>query len=370
MNPPACSIVRVFAVSLLLLSLLAWGSGRNTVHADSPLPAESDPTTELNAADLLPESTITFAKVDDLGGVVQRLLNHSLRTKIEALPVYKELVRSGQLNPLQIGMSSFQASMGRPWPKAIGLLADRGLTVSLDSNKGGVALLLHSSDRKLLERFRGFVLALRQLQGTPAEQGTYRGFVADLVSEDLKMVRMDDWMLFTNQSDLGKSIIDQYLDRDGNTLASTPGYIAARKQLASAQDGDDTDPPAVVAYFDVETFRRAGVAEELFREKIDNLVVEMALGGVLSTLRNTPLATAQLDLNPSGMSLTVATPHQREWEAPREYFFGEPHLATAPALISVPDRLFALSTHRDLSQMWLRAGDLVTVKVVDELAVA
>jgi hypothetical protein len=43
---------------------------------------------------------------------------------------------------------------------------------------------------------------------------------------------------------------------------------------------------------------------------------------------------------------------------------------TAPALTPLPDAIARLSTYRDLSQLWLRAGDLFDQKVNDDLAQA
>ena len=42
----------------------------------------------------------------------------------------------------------------------------------------------------------------------------------------------------------------------------------------------------------------------------------------------------------------------------------------APALIQVDERLFAVSTYRDLSQMWLRSGDLLGDKAQEQMAQA
>ncbi|PHQ34888.1 hypothetical protein CEE69_13580 [Rhodopirellula bahusiensis] len=335
----------------------AWLAG---VHAESP--SNSD----CSAAELLPDSIAVSAEIPDVGGVLQTVLKHPLRSRLEALPAFDAAMQSGSLGQLQMGVRAFEGSMSKPWHEAIATLTDRGLTIALDSADGGVAVLMRSSDQDLLERFRGFVLAFRQMQGAPAKQGEYRGFVADMVSANLKMVRIDDWMLLTNHSDLGKSIIDQYLDRNGQSLASNKNYTAARQHL----DSVDSHHRAVSAIVDIQTLRDAGVAKNLFNEKTDNIAAEIVLGGVLANLRHAPFVSGQLDVSDDGLSLRLDTPHQRNWEAPREYFFGESELATAPPLLYVPNRLFAFSTHRDLSQMWLRSGDLVSDRAVDQLTVA
>ncbi|TWU15990.1 hypothetical protein [Allorhodopirellula heiligendammensis] len=321
---------------------------------------------DCEAAELLPRSIVACAEVSDLGAVLHTVMNHPLRAQLDAIPAYDVFMQSGAAGRLQMALRAFEASMGKPWQQALDTLTDRGVTLALDASDGGAAILIHSSDAELLERFRGFVLALRQMQGATAKQGDYRGFVADMVSDQLKMVRMHDWMLLTNNAELGKTIIDQYLDRNGETLVSNTAYVAALRDF----DAGEAKHCVAVAFLDVKTLRDAGVANKFNKEKTDNLAGEVALGGVLANIRHTPYLTGQLHLSNDGLSLRLASPHQRDWEPPREYFFGEPELAAAPSLLNVPNRLFALSTHRDLSQMWLRAGDLVSDRATDQLAVA
>ncbi|QDS96533.1 hypothetical protein FF011L_53450 [Roseimaritima multifibrata] len=328
--------------------------------------AEPPRGVDCGASELLPSSIVAYAEVSDLDGVLQTVLAHPLRAKLEAMPAYDSFLQSNGPEKLQVGIQAFQASMGKPWDAALDKLTDRGITIALDASDGGVAILLHSSDPALLERLRSFVLTLRQMQGATNKQGEYRGFVTDAVSDQLKMVRMHDWMLLTNNSELGKAIVDQYLDRDGETLASNESYRAASQELASG----DLEDRVASAFLDIKTLRDKGFAKNLFNEKVDNIPAEAVLGGLLANLRQTPYATGRLHINSSGARLHIATPHQRNWEAPREYFFGETELADAPPLLEVPNRLFALSAHRDLSQMWLRSGDLLSDRANDQLAVA
>ena len=350
------TLLRISTALLSLLGTIAWPA---LVSAQPPRGAECD------ATELLPSSIVACAEIADLGSVLETVLNHPLRAKLEAMPAYDGFMASGARGKLQMGLRAFEASIGKPWQEALDTLTDRGVTVALDASDGGIAILVNSSDAELLERFRGFILALRQMQGATAKQGDYRGFMADLVGDDVKLVRMHDWMLVTNNSELGKSIIDQYLDRDNESLASNETYLASRKNLEGS-----TENRVASAFLDLKTLRDAGVAKNIFNEKIDNLIGEVAVGGILANLRHTPYLAAQFHLQTAGLSLELATPHDREWEAPREYFFGDPELASAAPLLQVPNRVFALSTHRDLSQMWLRAGDLLTEKGNDQLAVA
>lgn len=328
--------------------------------------AEPPRGADCSATDLLPSSIVACAEISDVGEVLESVIDHPLRWKLESMPAYDALMQSAGSQKLQMGLRAFEASMGKPWQEAIDLLANRGVTVALDSATGGAAILVHSSDTEILERFRVFVLAARQMQGETPKRGDYREFMADVVSDKLKMVRMHDWLLLTNNSELGKTIIDHYLDRPNESLSTKPNYAAAQKNNVSG----DVDQLAATAFVDIATLRDIGFAKEVFNDKVDNILAEIVLGGVLANIRNAPYVTAQLDVGTPGVSFRLTTPHQRDWESPREYYFGEPELATSPPLLNVPNQLFALSAHRDLAQMWLRAGDLVSDRANDQIAVA
>jgi hypothetical protein len=64
-------------------------------------------------------------------------------------------------------------------------------------------------------------------------------------------------------------------------------------------------------------------------------------------------------------------PFDRAWAGePREHYFGPQGLGAAPPLPATGDLLLALSTYRDVSGMWLRAGDLFDEKINDGIAKA
>ncbi len=357
MNTPRSLLLPLRA--FLLAVVLSGG----LLRADSPRLADC------SSSELLPQTVVAFAEASHIAQAIETLLDHPLRQRIESLPAYDEVAKSGSLEQFQLGVTAFEASMGKPWQEAIKTLTDGGVTVAADSSSQGIAILIKSSDVDMLQRLRGFLLALRQMgQGklSAVEQGDYRGFTAYALSKELKLAILDHWLLITNKSDLGKSIIDQYLDRKNESLHSSETFSIARNE----RDAQASDPAFVSAYVDVATIRSSGAAKALSNEKIDNPVVEVLLGGVLANLRNTSFVTAALQADITGVQLKLSSPHKRDWEPPREYFFGETQHAAAPSLLEVEDRLFAISAHRDLSQMWLRSGDLLSDKANDGIAKA
>ncbi|TWU37167.1 hypothetical protein [Novipirellula artificiosorum] len=369
MNPFLLSFVatyhRRFAVGICCFAAIISSAG--SLHAETETvatPANSD----RSATELLPSSIVGFAQVSNLGQVMSTVIDHPLHHRIKSLPAYEAFLESEPRRQLRVAIDAFEGSMGQPWQQALATLSDGGISVALDSKGGGVALLVKSSSRDSLERLRGFLLAISSMKqgGTTPQQGEYRGFTAYQFNKKLKMALVDNWCLITNSSELGQSIIDQYLDGGGESLQSKESF----RQSVESMDSQQRDTAAVWGCFDVEALRNAGVAEGFFNEKVDNFGGELVLGGMIANLRHTPFVTGTVHLEQPGLRLQLATPHDRDWEPPREYYFGEASSASAPPLLNLENRLFAVSSHRDLSQMWLRAGDLLSDRVVDQLAKA
>lgn len=319
---------------------------------------------EPTATDLLPKTVFAYAEVRHLGKAAEVIADHPLRESLEALPGVKAASESANLQAMRDVVAAFEDMMGRPWRESVNLLTDGGIHLALDAQGEGAALLIRSSSRDQLETFRSFVLAMfRSGQGNigAVREGEYRGFTAYAIGNDLKMALVDQWIVMTNRSEFGKSIIDRYLDGGDDSLSTSEQFTAA---MASVSDATAT------GYLNVQAVRDAGLAPDLYTGKTENVVHEVLIGGIVSVLANAPVATAALDLTAEAATIQLATSHEPQWAEGREYYFGENGDASAPPLLKVPDQVFALSTHRDLSQMWLRAPDLMTDKANEELAQA
>ncbi|MEM6471040.1 MAG: hypothetical protein AAF802_15885 [Planctomycetota bacterium] len=344
-----------------MLILPAWLLSASLVATPIVHAADGDSKT---AAELLPMTVVAYADVGGFPKLLDVVLEHPLRPKVEASPIVKSVLESKDLQPALQLVGGFEASMGKPALDAIIELTDEGVSIAFDGASQGAILMLKCSNRDLLERFRGFVLALSQAgRGNfgVLPKSDYRGVTAYSVSEDLKLALIDDWLLVTNKPELGKSTIDRLLDDSVDSLADKPGFQAAMLS---------TDPCVARAYVDINTIRSAGVASDLYEGLTPNIAAEALFGGIMSNLKYTPYATATLDVDSDGLQLMLATRHQQQWEQGRESFFGDNGEGVAPPSLGLDDVLFSMRAHRDLSEVWLRAPDLMTEKGNDELAQA
>ncbi len=349
------------AITSILIFAAAWWP--------DPIPAQEiieslSPKHEIEAADLLPSTVVLLVAAPQASELVQSLLEHPLRGQLESLPAIEKAMKSEDLIKLKSAVSLFEAGMGARWPKVLRTITGGGLYIAFDSQTRGLVLLAKSSDVDTLVRFRNTVLAaLPANRNGQVTQGNYRGFDAHALGGDNRMAVMDQWLLVTNRSELGKQIVDQYLDHAGDALAVKPRFT----QALAMRDARDH----LWGFVDIAQLRDAGVARELYAGRAPNALAELVFGGLLCNLQHTQYGTAALRMNTQGAQLSVATPHDGAWAGEeRQYFFGPTGDAPAPPLIEIPDRLLALSAYRDMAQMWLRAGDLLNDKGQDQLAQA
>ncbi len=327
-----------------------------------PSSAKAQPKT---ATQLLPKTTILYTEIPDPPKLIALALKHPLRSEIEQVPAYRTAIKSPEFLKFQLGVGLFEGHMGMPWNEALSSIGAGGMYFAFDAKSQGAAVLIKAKDLETLINLRKAIFQAVQLasQGKPdpIKKGEYRGLTAYEIN-NARIAALDSWLLITNKNDLAKRIIDQHLDGGSDTLANQENFI----------EGSATKPESFTAwsYTDIETIRDAGSMKELYSGRTDNIVAEMLFGGLVSNLKNTRYSTAALSIDNAQVQLSVRTPHSAEWTAGREYYFGPDNSGQAQEPIVLLDSIFTLSTYRDLSQMWLRAGDLMTDKANDQLAQA
>ncbi len=331
------------------------------------------------SAKLLPESTVAFAWVDSPSQLVDLVLHHPLRERVESWPAYQQVMEADGLVKFKSGLSIFEAGMGMRWPKFLKQLTEGGLSVALDGESEGMVALVcarpenragenqnQAGEHELLGRLRATVFSLVR-GGKPAGAETdpiatedYSGQTVYSINGDTHWVTLDNWMVLTNKIDLARQVIDRFREEQAACLADEPSFLNAVRQRPA--DGQ------AWGYLNVQAVRESGQAQPLMSGRTENVVAEALLGGIVSNLQHTPYATFDLQVDSRGIEARLQTPHQNDWVGEdRAYYFGDGGHGTAPRLLQPERTLFALSTYRDLSQMWLRGGDLMIDKAVDEL---
>ncbi|MEL6110154.1 MAG: hypothetical protein AAFU85_29425, partial [Planctomycetota bacterium] len=314
-------------------------------------------------AELFPPSTVLYAELANAGELAETVYEHPLRARIEAMPAYQQFTESAQFRQIEQGRTMAEGMIGMPIRQAVETFLAQGASVGFDAQSESFAAIIRGKDAKTMRDLRDKALALVALSndGAAVTKVEYRGVEAHR-ADQFRLAVHEDRMLLTNSSDLGKAVIDRMLD-GGESLADSSGFQEAKATMDSGA--------TLWAYADVETIRGSGVAPQVYEESIDNPVVEALLGGIQSNLQQTRYATATVVTDKQHVSIELSTPHQAEWiPEEREYYFGAEGKGRAPAIETPEGTLFTLSTYRDLSEMWLRSGDLFGPETNDQFAQA
>ncbi len=171
-----------------------------------------------SAADLLPPSTVLYAELRRPDRLIDGVLGHPLRKEIESLDVVKQAYESKQVREFKAVLAIIETQLGKRWPELLKSVAGDGLAAGIDAQTQGVAILIQGPDedapRELVAAFVRLARQHAQNQGSPdpIQTGTYRGITAYGL-QDAKIALLGRWLIATNKGDLGKQIIDRYLDQ-------------------------------------------------------------------------------------------------------------------------------------------------------------
>jgi hypothetical protein len=323
---------------------------------------------ERTAAQLLPPSTVIYAEIRQPQDLLATVYDHPLVRRIEDLDqVRLAMEKKGYLD-FKAGVAVVESQMGLPLRKIVGQAMGGGIFFAIDAKAQGVVVLARATDAstqsKLVETLVNLASLDAKNKGNPAPvtMGDYRG-IKTYSADKNQVAVMAGWLAATNKDDLEKQIVDRFLDPPKESLAEDP-------QFAKAHDAVSASTTAW-GYVNMAALRDAGLAKKLFAGQSENAVAELLFGGIVSTLRQTPYVTVGLDVSDRQVRLSASAPHDREWAGEsREYYFGPEGLGVAPSRLLEDGAIVSLSTYRDISAMWQRAGDLLNEQSNEELAKA
>ncbi len=322
---------------------------------------------DATVAELLPKTTIAYAEIGEPAKIIESVMSHPLYAKVMALDVVKAAYEQKQYKDFLTGVKLFEAQIGMPWKEAITKTAGKGMVIAVDGQTKGVMLAITAEDEasqaKLLETLSNIARLDAALKGKekPAPLGDYRGIQGYKLNGAIVGL-LGKRLIICNNEEFAKKIVDAHLDHPSDSFAQSDLLKSAQKTTSGAMG---------FGVVDVAKIREFGIAKQVFEGRADNPAAELLFGGVLSTLKQTPLATLAIRSSPAGVQAEVTMPHDRKWAGDqREYFFGPGGIGAAPTSVAPPGALFSLRAHRDISSMWLRAGDLFDEKVNEEMAKA
>jgi hypothetical protein len=323
---------------------------------------------ERTAAEVLPPSTVIFAEIRQPEKLLTTVYDHPLARRIEALDQVRSAMEKKEYLDFKAGVSLVELQSGLPWRKIVSQATGGGVSFAMDAKTRGVVILARATDKTIQSKLIEILTNLAKLDAKnkgnpePITTSEYRGIKAYAI-EKSNFTVVQDWLVVTNNDELGKQIVDRLLDGPKESLAADVHFTKAHGAVSAST--------TVWVYVNAAAIRDAGLAKALFGGKAENPLIEFLGGGILSTLRQTPYITAGLELSDRQLRLFATAPHDHTWAGEsREYYFGPEGKGVAPSRFSVDNTVVSLSGYRDVSAMWLRAGDLFNEQMNEELAKA
>ncbi len=331
------------------------------------------PGMDSKAAELLPDTTIAYVEMAPLSQV----MDHPLVKHVMSSKPYKTLLRNPEVVKARGGLTLAEFALGDKVTSLLAKASERGSYLAVDAETQGVVMLMHAQDEATLNDVVTRVMNLARQQanngsGPALKEGEYRSWKYVQSDQGVAAV-MRDWLLLSNKAELAKKIVDAYLDGREANLQGNPRFTEANAlvQNASASRTHQGPKHLAWAFIDIETVRRLGVAPQAFTGKADNPAAELLFGGLLAILKQTPFLSSEWTMSERSFSLSWLSPHDPSWAgAEREFFFGPNGEGEAKPLFTTSQPILSASIYRNISEMWLRAGDLFNQEVNDQISQA
>jgi hypothetical protein len=126
MRPPPLASVRLFALAGALL----WINSARAAAAPEP-----------TAADLLPASTVFYLEIEHPKDLLELVLDHPLRQRLEQSPDYRKALDNPKLNELRAVMEAVEKRSSVPWRKALEATTGGGVAIAFDASTQGLVVL-------------------------------------------------------------------------------------------------------------------------------------------------------------------------------------------------------------------------------------
>lgn len=370
------SFRRSLTSRLLLASMVSLGSLQCLPfpHFGQTAFAQQEPT----PADWLPKSTIAYLELNP----AETFLDHPVRKQVRKSAAFRTLWSHPNLTQARVGLTAIEFALGEKIDSILKKVNHGGMHVAFDAETQGLVLLARTESEEWLVEYLQKLKDLARSdaksknQPNPIEEKSYRDITGTKFQEAI-VAPLGPWLMLTNKPDLAKGTIDRYLDLSLDTLAANQAFqkyierIKQSNETASTSNKDRTSQIIGRLFIDLDTLRTAGVAKELLSPNRKDFGAELLLGGLLASLQKSMSASAELAMTPEGLSLVTQLPVQSEnLQESHTFFVGPERKGLAPPVVNVPGMVASVGAYRDISQLWLNAGDLFDQGVNDQLAQA
>jgi hypothetical protein len=324
-------------------------------------------------ASLFPATTILYLEMEP----ASNWFDHPLRQRLFDSEAFLKIWRSPEVVKARGGLTLAELVLGDKLENIVRRLTAGGAALAVDKRYEVPVLIVRTESDPWLDDYlqRLIKLAGGSANNPQIEETSYRDRKVYKLDK-LLVVAVGDALVVSEKGDLVEEIVDRLLDSPpaDTGLPAAGFYLAARAMPAAVEPSVDaaaiSQHVAFVAV-DLSALRQVAAAEKLLGGRADEFAGELILGGILGVLHHAPHLRGQLTLAEQGPQMRLSAPYEHPWLGEkREHFVGPEGRGTAPPALQPDDSIASLSVYRNLSQLWLWAGELFDGEVNDQLAQA
>ncbi len=377
----------------LWLTYLLLGLSVNSVLAQQskPQPTEHKELFAQDGAQAFPETAWAYLEIRQPLQWIEYVLEHPLRTRLEALDQVQAYYKSSQIGPLRLVVGILESQVGMTWTDMIGVASSGGLYLAVDSKTQGFLLVSRARDGETLSKIVKAILswvdldAANKKQPRPYEAAEHRTHRMIQFAGG-SIARVNDWFLASNHQILLTQSMDRLIDASPNCLASLPDFAKAReahRQMAATnlESKSKTSSNTVEgsndawAYLNLNAVRQAKIAPQLFTGRTNNPLGELLIGGFLDSFQSATHVTAALrrhsGQNDDQLHFEINVPiSETAITEKRHYFFAQQPSEKQSFIINTQPVIAHLSGLRDLGAWWHAKEDLFDEDVIAQMALA
>jgi hypothetical protein len=379
--------VSLFRISIVFLAISASALAQQQNDGESAdSQGDSNPVATLDTASAkaeaerwLPPNALAYVQI----APARIWLDHPLRLAIAESEPFTKIWNSPDVLNARTGLLAAEWATGMKLETFLERISAGGMYAAVDSEMRGIVILARTRDEKWLQRTLNKLVEFarnnqsknreeRQADGT-VKSAKYRGIQGYQINGAV-FAFVGPWFVMSNRSELAKEVLDRHLDGSESTLADAPWRVSPThgpRMIPPDVSDAGQKMPIATAEIDLNRIRELFPTSDLYRTKAKDFGAELLLGGILALVQHAPSAAIELSMEPEALAAEASFPTRMEWfEGAREHYVGPQGRGKSLPVLEVDGALASLSTYRNLSELWLRAGDLFDQQVNDQLAQA
>jgi hypothetical protein len=181
-----------------------------------------------DALRLLPANALAVLRIDHPRQILDRFDGHVKRLGLLQFDEVKEFLDSTQMKRLEQLLLHLEKTFGRPWPKLLEDLTDRGVTLAIipgkDQKNTRVLGVVRARDTKLLSTVYTTTLLAMTFEAAQADTPlkvkttSHQGATVTSFGPDFHVARQGEHLFFSNKDSVLRDALDQLHSKSGKSI--------------------------------------------------------------------------------------------------------------------------------------------------------